>query len=184
MGLLTSKIELAFFDWVQVGRGLGEELGSELHRQRNFFWVDLYKGRLQAITKWKSSDSDRRVQTSHSYCHEDLTSTLYPVRIQCNSYLCLANVFVCRFTERNDTYIFVPEGDAQSLSINRSSGELSLNCRSYLSEIYDMNTNWTCSAYVHDSTFGAPFGHCNLWNRRFNFPINMYKPPSSMVESH
>lgn len=38
VALLTSKIELAFFDWVQVGRGLSEELGSELHRQRNFFW--------------------------------------------------------------------------------------------------------------------------------------------------
>ena len=107
--------------------------------------------------------------------------------------LCASNaILICgllissygRFTERNDTYIFVPEGDAQSLTVNRSSGELSLNCRSYLSEIYDTNTECTCSTYILDSTFGAPFGHCNLWDRRFNFPINMYKPPSSVVESY
>ena len=61
MGLLTSKIELAFFDWVQVGRGLSEELGSELHRQRNVFWLYKYKVDYR-ITKWKSSDSDGRVQ--------------------------------------------------------------------------------------------------------------------------
>lgn len=70
---------------------------------------------------------------SYSYRHEGLTSTLYPVCIQCNSYLWLAKFSVCRFTERNDTYIFVPEGDAQSLTVNRSSGELNLNCRSCLS---------------------------------------------------
>jgi len=34
-------------------------------------------------------------------------------------------------TERNDKYIFVPEGDAQSLTVNRSSGELSLNSPTY-----------------------------------------------------
>ena len=101
-------------------------------------------------------------------------------------FLCvwLAKLFVCRFTERNDTYIFVPEGDAQSLTVNRSSGELSLNCRSYLSDMYDLNTDRTCSTYIHDSIFGAPFGHCNLWDHRFNFPINMYKLPSSVVEPH
>ena len=37
MVLLTSKIELAFFDWVQVGRSLSEELWCELHRRRDFF---------------------------------------------------------------------------------------------------------------------------------------------------
>jgi hypothetical protein len=57
VALLTSKIELAFFDWVQVGRGLSEELGSELHRQRNFFWV-----KITTIKDVQNSDSDRRVQ--------------------------------------------------------------------------------------------------------------------------
>ena len=80
MGLLTSKIELAFFDWVQVGRGLSEELGSELHRQRNFFWV-LYKGRLQDHEMEKFRLRRTRSTFSLLYCHEGLTSTLYPVCI-------------------------------------------------------------------------------------------------------
>ncbi|KAF8807270.1 inositol/phosphatidylinositol phosphatase [Phlegmacium glaucopus] len=35
------------------------------------------------------------------------------------------------FTERNDTYIFVPEGETQSLTVNRSSGDLNLNPPTY-----------------------------------------------------
>ncbi|KDR84844.1 hypothetical protein GALMADRAFT_107223 [Galerina marginata CBS 339.88] len=35
------------------------------------------------------------------------------------------------FSERNDTYIFVPEGDAQSLTIQRSSGDIVLNSPKY-----------------------------------------------------
>ncbi|KJA26115.1 hypothetical protein HYPSUDRAFT_36978 [Hypholoma sublateritium FD-334 SS-4] len=35
------------------------------------------------------------------------------------------------FSERNDTYIFVPEGDAQSLTIHRSSGDIVLNSPKY-----------------------------------------------------
>ena len=38
--------------------------------------------------------------------------------------------FRCRYSERNDTYIFVPEGEAQSLTIHRSSGDIVLNCES------------------------------------------------------
>ena len=102
------------------------------------FFGELVQRQITAIKYGQSSDSDRRVQPSHSYRHEDLTSTIYPVCIQRNSYLWLAKFSVCRFTERNDTYIFVPEGDAQSLTVNRSSGELNLNGRSYLSELYNL----------------------------------------------
>ncbi|PPQ62780.1 hypothetical protein CVT24_000474 [Panaeolus cyanescens] len=35
------------------------------------------------------------------------------------------------FTERNDTYIFVPEGETQSLTIHRSSGEIVINPSTY-----------------------------------------------------
>ncbi|KAF8971430.1 SacI homology domain-containing protein [Flammula alnicola] len=35
------------------------------------------------------------------------------------------------FSERNDTYIFVPEGEAQSLTIHRSSGDIVLNSPKY-----------------------------------------------------
>ena len=38
-----------------------------------------------------------------------------------------------RYTDANDSYIFVPEGgDAQALTINRSSGEVGLNRMSSL----------------------------------------------------
>ncbi|KAF9568524.1 inositol/phosphatidylinositol phosphatase [Agrocybe pediades] len=35
------------------------------------------------------------------------------------------------YSERNDTYIFVPEGEAQSLTINRTSGDITLNSPKY-----------------------------------------------------
>ncbi|KAF8168250.1 inositol/phosphatidylinositol phosphatase [Crassisporium funariophilum] len=35
------------------------------------------------------------------------------------------------FTERNDTYIFVPEGEAQSLTIHRQSGDIVINSPQY-----------------------------------------------------
>lgn len=56
--MLTSKIDLAFFDWVQVGRGLSKELWGELHRQRNFF------GELVKVKLLDHSDQEMfKVQT-------------------------------------------------------------------------------------------------------------------------
>lgn len=51
MVLLTSEIELAFFNWVQVGRGLSEELRSELHRQETFFG-ELVRVKVARSQRW------------------------------------------------------------------------------------------------------------------------------------
>jgi hypothetical protein len=85
VGLLTSKIELAFFDWVQVGRGLSEELGSELHRQRrNFFLVVDYSDQEMVKVQTQTDAFNLLTRTAMRALHQRYT-------------LCASNaILICR----------------------------------------------------------------------------------------
>jgi len=93
--------------------------------------------------------------------------------------------FHFRYTERNDTYIFVPEGEAQSLTIHRSSGDIVLNCKFPCDVWMYTYLLVSASAQIHRSLRCSKIGKSNLWHPWFNIVDTVYHIfPFSLFVDH
>ena len=131
--MLTSEVELALFDCIEMGRGLGEEFWCELH---GLFDTD-FKLRLTLSQPCAN-------YTSGILC----TLILFP-------FSTWAHRRYHSYLDGIDTYIFVPEGTAQSLTVHRATGDVLINRVScplfyFLSYIDAISSSNPCHPFICD----------------------------------
>jgi len=125
--MLTSEVELALLDCIEMRWRLSKQLWCELHRRL---------GEKALIANFQAQITSLFCSATNAKQCGRCTSAIRCTLI-CFSLSTYAHRCSYSYSDHNDTYTFVPEGATQSLTVHRSTGDFTINRVSCSEQVLD-----------------------------------------------